>query len=205
MNSKIHITILCAIIIVSLFSCAKNPFSTRGTVDPYGSAGTWDTPQSPEVTLNNLLFAYNELIISNYQLCFSDSFSFSSPEDSIDAVNDGRGHLFAEWNKTVEINTTADIFSTVSADDSLDMYLSLLASGEYPDLVDDTTAVMFRTYSLILINSSQTGVDTTTAVGLATFHLRQEFLNWWTITWWEDIPAVAGQTDWGDIKAEYRR
>ena len=205
MISGYRIPAICATAVLILVACAKNPFSTRDTENPYGSAGTWDTPQSPDVTLRNLLYAYNELIISNYQLCFSDSFSFSSPEDSIDAENDGRGHQFTDWSKVVEINTTADIFSSVSVDDSLDMYLSLAPTGEYPDLVEDTTAVMYRSYSLILIKSTQAGEDTTMAEGLATFHLRQEFLNWWTITWWGDVPAVSGQTDWGDIKAEYRR
>ena len=196
---------MLAATLVTLFSCAKDPFSTRDTENPYGSAGTWETPQSPEVAVRNLLFAYNELIISNYQLCFSDSFSFSSPEDSIDAVNDGRGDLFADWDKSVEINTAADIFSTVSSDDSLDMFLSLSVSSEYPDLVEDSTATLYRTYSLILIGSSGAVQDTTNAEGLASFRLRQELLNWWTITWWGDIPAVSGETDWGDIKAEYRR
>lgn len=204
MKGKHGISIVFAAAL-ALFSCAKDPFSTRDTENPYGSAGTWDTPQSPEVAIRNLLYSYNELIISNYQLCFSDSFSFSSPEDSIDAVNNGRGDLFADWDKTVEINTTADIFATVSTDDSLDMYLSLLTSIDYPDLVEDTSAVMYRTYSLTLIKTTGGATDTTTAEGLATFHLRQELLNWWTIVWWGDIPAVSGQTDWGDIKAEYRR
>jgi hypothetical protein len=183
-------------------ACAKNPFSTRGTEDPYGSAGTWETPQTPAVAVQNLLYAYNEMVISNYELCFSDSFLFSSPEDSIDAVNDGRGDLFAGWNKQVEVGVANNIFSTYSASDSLDLLLTLIPAEDYVDIIGDTTAVLYRNYSLILLSAVS---DTITAEGLATFHLCQEQLNWWTIYLWQDIPAVSGETDWGDIKAEYRR
>lgn len=186
-------------------ACAKNPFSTRGTEDPYGSAGTWETPQSPAVALQNLLFAYNEMVISNYQLCFSDSFLFSSPEDSIDAVNDGRGDLFADWDKQVEVGVANNIFSTFSATDTLDLFLTLTSAEDYIDIIGDTSAVLYRSYSLVLITAVGDSADTVTAGGLATFHLYQEQLNWWTIYLWEDIPAVSGETDWGDIKAEYRR
>lgn len=194
-----------SLISVLLVSCAKNPFSTRDTETPYGSAGTWETPQSPDVTLRNLLFAYNEMIISNYQLCFSDSFSFSSPEDSIDAVNNGNTELFGNWNKSVEVATAGNLFSIYAAADSLDLYLTLTTADEYADVIEDTTAIMYRTYSLILIETGTDTADTTIAEGLATFHLDQEQLNWWTVTWWGDIPGTSGGTDWGDIKAEFRR
>jgi hypothetical protein len=201
MIAKILLTVAALLVV----SCAKNPFSTRGTEDPYGSAGTWETPQTPETALRNFLFAYNERIISNYQLCLADSFSFSSPEDSIDAVNDGRDDLFENWNKQVEIGVTENIFSTVSSADSLEMYLSLAPSMEYVDIVEDTSAVLYRSYNLTMIASDSVAADTVSAAGLATFHLFQEQLNWWSIYLWEDLPAVSGETDWGDIKAEYRR
>ncbi len=204
MNRRyLKLGVICLFIL--LVSCTKNPFSTRGTQDPYGSAGTWDTPQSPGVTLQNLLFAYNEMVISNYQLCFSDSFLFSSPEDSIDAVNDGRGDLFADWDKQAEVSVANNIFSTYSAADTLDLFLILTFAEDYVDIIEDTTAVLYRHYNLILITTTDDRADTVTAEGLATFQLYQEQLNWWTIYHWEDIPAVSGETDWGDIKAEYRR
>lgn len=197
--------IVTAASLVAPASCSKDPFSTRGTQEPYGSTGTWETPQSPEVTVRNLLYAYNEMIISNYQLCFSDSFVFSSPEDSIDAVNDGRGDLFIDWNKSAEVNVANNLFNTFSSSDSLQLFLTLAPDNNYPDLVEDTLATMYRSYSLALITVAADSSDTLVAEGLATFHLRQEQLNWWTITLWEDRPLSPGLTDWGDIKAEYRR
>jgi len=196
--------LLLFLCVVSLFTgCFKNPISTRDTEDPYGSSGTWETPQSPEVTVNNLLYAYNEMIISNYQLCFSDSFIYSSPEDSIDAVNDGRGDLFAGWNRSVEVSVTNNIFSTYSNDTLSNLILTLSPSEEYSDQVEDSTAVLHRIYNLVIFASNEDTSFTTTYSGRAVFHLWEEQLNWWTIYFWEDVPAETGD-DWGDFKALFR-
>jgi hypothetical protein len=190
-------------VLIVFAGCVKDPFSTRQTENPYGSSGTWETPQSPEVTVRNLLYAYNEKIISNYQLCFSDSFMFSSPEDSIDAVNDGRADLFADWNYSVEIAVTNNIFLSYTSEDSADFFLTLAMTENYNDIIDDTLAVLYRDYNLILITGN-IPADTAYFTGLATFHLFQEQLNWWTINYWADLPDVSGEDDWGDFKAMYR-
>jgi len=195
------LSILAAIVLLA--GCFKNPLSTRDTEDPYGSSGTWETPQSPEVTINNLLFAYNEMIISNYQLCFSDSFSYSSPEDSIDAVNDGRGDLFTGWDKSVEISVTNNIFSTYANSDSLNLILTLTPAEDYIDQVEDSTAILHRYYNLAIITSNEDTSFTTSYMGRSVFHLREEQLNWWTIYLWEDIPADS-RDDWGDFKGLFR-
>lgn len=187
-------------LIALLGGCFKDPISTRDAQDPYGASGTWETPQSPEVAINNLLYAYNEMIISNYQLCFSDSFRYSSPEDSIDAVNDGRGELFANWNRSVEISVTNNIFSTYSNDTTSNLFLILDVSNEYSDQIEDSTAILHRDYDLVVITSN---VDTTIYSGRAVFHLSEEQLNWWTIYLWEDVPPDTGD-DWGDFKALFR-
>jgi len=188
---------------VLMLACAKNPFSTRDTQPPLGSGGTWETPHSPEVAVRNLLFAYNEMVISNYQLCFSEAFVFSAPEDSIDAVNNGRPDLFADWDKMTEIGTATNIFSTFSSTDSLSLLLTLSFSS--PDLVEDSIAILYRNYTLRILSGHGGEVDTLIAGGQATFHLAQEQLNWWTIGWWEDKPIQAGLYDWADFKAGYRR
>ena len=194
-----------AIICLIFAGCIKNPFSTRDTEDPYGASGTWETPQSPEAALRNLLYAYNEMIMSNYELCFSDSFVFSSPEDSIDAVNSGREELFIFWNKPTEIAVTSNIFNNFTQTDSLSLFLSLSHPAAYSDLVEDTMAIMYRNYVVAIITSTAMSSDTVLAEGLATFHLRPEQLNWWTIYFWDDLPKNSGFYDWGDFKAEYRR
>jgi hypothetical protein len=185
--------------------CAKNPFSTRTSEPPLGAGGTWETPQSPEVTIRNLLFAYNEKVISNYELCLSDSFVFSAPEDSIDAINSGRGDLFADWDQSVEIASATIIFRNFTGSDTLSLFLTLGQSPEHVDIIEDSTAVLYRNYNLLIVKVSAGVPDSAAASGLATFHLTQEQLNWWTIRWWEDLPAGTNAYSWGDFKAEYRR
>ncbi|OGC91070.1 MAG: hypothetical protein A2W25_14020 [candidate division Zixibacteria bacterium RBG_16_53_22] len=203
MSGSVKSIVIAAAVSVLFSACAKNPFSTRDTQPPLGAGGTWETPHSPEVAVRNLLFSYNEMVISNYQLCFSELFVFSAPEDSIDAVNDGRPDLFAGWDKTAEIGTATNIFSTFSSTDSLSLLLTL--SPATPDLVEDSTAILYRNYTLRILSGHGGEVDTLIALGQATFHLAQEQLNWWTIGWWEDKPIQAGLYDWADFKAAYRR
>jgi hypothetical protein len=143
------------------------------------------------------------MVISNYQLCLSDSFIFSAPEDSIDAANGGRPDLFADWNKAAEVGTATNIFATFAGADSLSLFLILTPST--PDLIEDSTAILYRNYTLHITSVHDGIVDTLTARGTATYHLTQEHLNWWTIRWWGDKPLRAGTFDWGDFKAEYRR
>ncbi len=189
---------------LSFWGCAKNPFSTRGSEPPLGSSGTWETPAKPEMALQNLLFAYNERVISNYESCFSDSFLFSSPEDSIDAVNNGRPDLFAGWDKQIEIASATNIFRTFTGSDTMSLYLTLLPSHDNPDLVEESLAILYRNYTVTIVQIHAGVPDTARAEGLATFHLWQEGLNWWMIRWWEDLPTPPGAYDWGDFKAEYR-
>jgi hypothetical protein len=190
--------------ILFLLGCAKSPFSTRDTEPPLGSGGTWETPHSPELVITNLFNSYNERIISNYQLCLSDSFVFSSPEDSIDAVNNGRPDLFIEWGKQTEVSATTNIFTTFSSSDTMKLFLFLFPASDHNDLLEDSLAVIYRNYSVLVVMTHAGVPDTITASGLATFHLYQEALNWWTIRWWEDLPAHSGTLDWADFKAEYR-
>jgi hypothetical protein len=192
-------------ILLAILGCAKNPFSTRPSEPPLGAGGTWDTPQSPDVAVRNLLFSYNEKVISNYELCLSDSFLFSAPEDSIDAINDGRGDLFADWGRAVDVASATIIFRNYSGSDTLNLFLTMGLSPENSDVLEDSTATLYRNYNLLIVKVNAGTPDSITASGLATFHLNQEQLNWWTIRWWEDLPSGTGNYSWGDFKAEYRR
>ena len=189
--------------LVLFAGCFKSPVSTRDTENPYGSTGTWETPQSPEVAVTNLGYAYNELIVANYQLCFSDSFRYSSPEDSIDAVNNGRPDLFVDWDKSVEVSVANNIFSTFANDTLTTYILNMSQAQNYSDQVEDSTAILYRSYDLIIYTTNEDTTFSETYSGVAVFHLREEQLNWWTINLWEDIPAATGD-DWGDFKGQYR-
>jgi len=196
--------LLTLVFVVLFLGCAKSPFRTRNSPEPISGGGTWTPPSKPEIVLENLLHSYNEKIIENFNLCLSDTFVFSAPEDSIEAVNNNREWLFTNWNLSVEKRVTSNIFKTFSEKkDSLDLTLFMdfgsMVKGEWTD----TTAVLSINYRLSIYQFKPTEqVDT--AEGVATFYLKETGLSWWSIYFWSDVPKVSGRDDWGDFKAEYR-
>jgi hypothetical protein len=190
-----------------LFFCSqgcKNPFKTRKSPPPVITEGTWDTPFSPEIVIQNILHAYNEKVIGNFILCLSDSFRFSAPEDSIKAVQNNREELFANWDKSTEVSVTTSIFTTFRENaDSISYTLLFYPDPSRPDDISDTLAILSRSYDLSI--STSIPPETTLVKGTATFHMRQTSLNWWSIYLWNDIPEVSGGYDWGDFKAEFRQ
>jgi hypothetical protein len=190
---------------VCMWGC-KNPFKTRSSPPPVSAEGTWETPALPQIVIGNLLYAYNEKVIGNFIQCLADSFRFSAPEDSIDATNEGRYDLFAQWDRSVEISVTTGIFNTSrQSPDSFDYVLWFRSNPGLPDQVEDTLAVLSRDYELLIFHFKSDPAETTSAKGTATFHMRQTSLNWWSIYFWSDIAAQASETDWADFKAGFRQ
>lgn len=186
-------------------SGCKNPFKTRNSPEPKSTEGTWETPEHPTTVIQNLLHSYNEKIIGNFILCLYDSFSFSAPEDSIDAFNEGRDDLFARWDRSVEISVTTSIFNTSRQNpDLFDYVLRFRLNPGLPDEVEDTVAVLSRDYELLIFDFKAAPQETT-ARGTATFHMKQTSLNWWSVYFWIDVPAEVGGTDWADFKAQFRQ
>jgi hypothetical protein len=203
LGRKILFLLLWSLVFCFYWSGCKNPFKTRKSPPPIITEGTWDTPYRPEIVIQNLLHSYNEKIIGNFILCLDDSFRFSAPEDSIDAFNRGRPELFANWDKSTEVNVANSIFTTFRQNVDSISYVLSFALTSVPDDVGDTVAVLLRNYELSI--SKSTLPEITLAKGTATFYMRQTSLNWWSIYFWSDIPDVSGGYDWGDFKAEFRQ
>lgn len=197
----LHIFIILFIGIF-LLEC-KNPFKTRKSPPPKGQVGTWSTPSKPEIVLENLMHSYNEKIIENFNLCLSDSFVFSAPEDSIEAANINQDYLFADWNQNMEKRVTANIFNIFkqypdSIDFSLYLNFETISKGEQTD----STEVLFIDY-ILSIWRFKPEEEMIKATGIATFHLKETGLNWWSIYFWEDHPKTSDVSDWADFKIEY--
>jgi hypothetical protein len=192
------------LLIMLLFAgCLKNPLSTRDAQVPAGTTGTWETPSTPEVVISNLMFAYIEKNIQNYQLCLAENFYYSAYEDSIEAEAQGNGYLFHDWSKEVEVSVTENIFSAFSVTGRhLDLILS--SSNDYPDSLGDTLAVLYRNYILRSIIADSLGMDTVRFEGVAAFHLSQSLFSLWSICLWEEMITAQTGYDWGDFKAEFR-
>lgn len=194
-----------AISLLCLLGC-KDPFRTRESPPPATETeGTWKTPSEPDDVIENLLYAYNEMVISNFDRCLCDSFRFSAPEDSVKAVQDNRDELFADWERNVEVSVTANMFTVFRQNtDSVSLVLLFEPVPPLPDDISDTSAVLLRDYELHVFDMKAVPAETTLAKGTATFHLQQTSLSWWCICFWGDIPEVAGGYDWGDFKAQFK-
>jgi hypothetical protein len=204
-----HSFIFIMILIMMLSLCCsgfKNPFRTRKSPTPIISEGTWETPSQPEVVIQNLLYAYNERIIGNFNQCLADSFRFSAPEDSLDAVNQGRTDLYTDWDRSVELSVTTRIFDiSRQYPDSISYFLSINSTPSVPDDIGDSLATLSREYELLILSGKTTPPESTLAKGIATFWMRETSLNWWSVYLWKDIPAVANTEDWADFKAQFRQ
>jgi len=199
-----NLQIFSVLFILIILSGCKNPFKTRKSPPPKGQVGTWSTPSKPEIVLENLMHSYNEKIIENFNLCLSDTFVFSAPEDSIEAANINQDYLFADWNQNTEKRVTANIFNIFkqypdSIDFSLYLNFETISKGEQTD----STEVLFIDYKLSIWRFKPKQ-DTIEATGTSTFHLKETGLNWWSIYFWEDRPKSSGGYNWADFKAEYR-
>ncbi len=196
---------LCVLLALTLTLGCKNPFATRQSPPPVGEEGDWNTPSSPLVVTENLLASYNQKIIGNFNLCFSDSFRFSAPQDSIQAQSQGRGWLFENWDVSVEKEAAELLFNTSRQNvDSLDFLLLWEPDPTQSDITGDSTAILYRNYTLYeFVGYPQP--ETTIFRGLAIFYLEEGGLSWWSIYLWEDLPRQIGQPDWAAFKSQFRR
>jgi len=193
------IHLVCCVLVLFLFSGCKNPFRTRSSPPPSGQVGTWSTPSKPEIVLENLMHSYNEKIIENFNLCLSDSFVFSAPEDSIEME-----YLFSDWDKSTEKMVTTNIFNVSKQHpDSVDFILSFDFDNIQRGETTDSTEVLSVSYTLSIFRYKPKE-ELIKAEGISTFHLKDSGLNWWSIYFWEDLPKSSGGYSWADFKGEYR-
>jgi hypothetical protein len=187
---------------VILFSC-KNPFKIRNSPAPSGPRGTFNPPTSPETVIQNLYYAYTEKIIDNYIICFSDSFIFSAPEDSLEAISQNRPELFWNWNLSVERNVTNALFNLYTSG-SKRLVILLSKNPDQPDVSGDSSAVLYRNYTIYFYDVSLGEPLIGTAQGNSTFYLKESSYDLWNIYFWEDRPLLTGGLDWADLKAQFR-
>lgn len=185
-------SVISAILIVLFFNflACKDPFRTRR---PQGSGvqeGHWEFPATPEITIKNLYWAYNEKIISNYITCFADNFRFS-PSSADSALYPDR---FANWDLEIEIEVTRAIF----ARDTL--ILMLTYDQAHHDIISDTLAALYRHYTVVAVPSASAPSESP-ATGVAVFYLVRAQTGRWLIYLWKDEPE---RGSWGLLKQEFR-
>jgi len=193
-----------AVLGLAIAGC-KNPFTHRSSEPPTGLSGTWEVPSMPRVVISNLLFAYSERNINNFRRCLSDSFFFSAYEDSIEAEQNGQGWIYQNWDVDVEAAVTRRMFQNYpSGSDSASMNLVIDLSYNPIDQENDSTAVLVRAYSLMIVHYGALATDTVMAVGEATFAMSRSSLEGWSIDIWSDRADLDFDFDWAKFKALFR-
>lgn len=189
-------TLLLILAMLLIASCAKNPFSARDSEEPSEAAGTFVPPTSPEIVLENLRLAYEEMVIGNYIECLDSSFTFV-----FDFIE---GSLIdTSWDQTVEINLTENLFADFRAREanrkiSVDFFLQ----AEQQDVLLDSAAMMIRSYLVTVQDSSGAVVET--YEGVAQFDLVEAAFNFWSLARWEDLHQATDTPSWADLKNSYR-
>ncbi len=189
-------TFLLLLSLMLLFSCAKNPFSTRDSEDPTGRVGTFIPPTAPQIVLENLRFSYNELVIGNFTQCLDSNFTFR-----FDFLQTLPGDT--SWNYVQEVNLTTKLFNEFSAEKVLrKISIEFTLQQEQPDLVLDTTAALIRSYVLTITDTL--GTVQQNFQGIARFDLVESAFNFWSLRRWEDLHLDLDISSWAEFKNAYR-
>lgn len=179
-----------------LVSCAKNPFSSRDSDTPVSAAGTFIPPTSPEIVLENLRLAYNELVISNFIQSIDSNFVFRF--DFIEGAT-----LDTTWDFAQEVNLTENLFSDFRlSEGELTISVEMTPQFGQEDIVLDTMAIMIRSYVITVSDTLQK--ETEVYEGVSQFELIESSFNYWTLLVWEDLHVDTRTKSWADLKSKYR-
>ena len=186
------------IILTALFvaSCAKNPFSTRDSEPPTAAAGTFITPTTPQIVLENLRLCYFELVIGNFVQSLDSEFVFKY--DFLPGAQADSG-----WGFKQELNLTEKMFNDFSATKSeRSLRVSFVAQPEQPDIILDSAATLVRSYTVVVADSS--GRISSSYQGVARFEMIESTFNFWAIRSWSDLHLDLDTLSWAELKNAYR-
>lgn len=184
------------LIALSVTSCAKNPFSTRDSETPTAAAGTFITPTTPQIVLENLRFCYSELVIGNFAQSLDSDFVFTY--DFLQGAQADSG-----WGFKEELNLTEKMFNDFSATKSeRSLRVTFVAQPEQPDVVLDSTATLVRSYTVIVADSS--GQTSISYEGIVRFEMIESTFNFWAIRGWSDLHLNLDSRSWAELKNAYR-
>jgi hypothetical protein len=189
---------LIFIILIAQFvtSCAKNPFSTRDSEPPTAKAGTFITPTTPQIVLENLRLCYSELVIDNFAQSLDSDFVFTY--DFLQGAQADSG-----WGFKQELNLTEKMFNDFSATKSeRSLRVTFVAQPEQPDIILDSTATLVRSYTVIVADSS--GQISSSYRGVVRFEMIESAFNFWAIRSWSDLHLDFDTPSWAELKNAYR-
>jgi hypothetical protein len=190
---SVVLIILMALLVAS---CAKNPFSTRESEPPTAKAGTFVTPTTPQIVLENLRFCYSELVIGNFVQSLDSNFVFKF--DFLSGAQTDSG-----WDLRQEVNLTEKMFNDFNATKGKQSpRVIFIAQPDQPDIILDSTATLVRSYTVIVADSS--GVLLSSYGGIVRFEMIESAFNFWAIRSWSDLHLNLVTHSWAELKNAYR-
>jgi hypothetical protein len=188
------VMVLCASLISGIAGCAKDPFSLRDPEPPSGEGGTYDTPVDPLLVASNLRFAMIEQNSANYDRTYAEMMEFSFDFLLVDRPGIGN-----TWGSADESRIVRNLFDGA---DSVAVTWTETA-GQPDQFPDDSTAVLYRTYTIAVVTTDDGEAVTNTYEGDLVFHMARNTLDLWWIVRWEDRHLGEDQPAWCDLKSRY--
>jgi hypothetical protein len=184
-----------AFLSIILFVGCSNPFSSRDSAPPTEDVGTYITPTEASYVLLNIVSAYNERIIFNYEQSLTEDFRFVYERLPSGSESD------TVWDRSTELAITDRIFSSFNSRSDL---LRLELTQNFPSNIEDTIATLYREYELTVIHGPDTDVpDTIIYTGTAEFEVVQTRGSLWALREWYDRPGEFAELSWAAFKYQY--
>jgi len=193
MNGYGHKIGFALLLCLLLLGCAKDPFSVRGAEKPKDEGGTYVTPVDPLIVADNLRFAMIERNIGHYVQIYADSMSYIFDFLLVDRPDPVSG-----WGATEESRIARNLFETADS-----ITLTWTQTTDRVDRFEDSTAVLYRTYTLTTFTPDADSLASEEFSGEMILHLARNSLDLWWIVRWEDVHANASQLSWADLKSRY--
>lgn len=195
-SEKTYFITKCIIAIMLFTSCSL--FETRDSESPdSGNTGVFMQPDRPEVVLDNLVSAVENLNTVNYLRCLRESDFIFNPSGG---AQNASPEIWASWT----IDEERTYFNNLRASTQNTSGHRLSLSNISTELSGTGSRQIFANYSLtVLHNRSNVGVPTLISGRLAlVVEMSEDGL--WAIKEWTDI-SVDNNYSWSDLKASFYR
>ncbi|MDE2771118.1 MAG: hypothetical protein OXI44_08125 [Bacteroidota bacterium] len=177
------------IYIFLLASC--DVFSTRAPAPPVGEAGTWLQPVAPDLVVDNLRAAVEELNATNYRRSIDLEFMFT-PTASAQARDPQRWAIWGQAQENSYFTTVAE-----AAKENTGHFLRL---EDVTTELGDTTYTLEAHYVLLIKHGSRQVADSMQGRLIWTIARNPDGL--WALSWWKD-QSIGSADSWSDLKAEF--
>jgi hypothetical protein len=173
-------------------------FDTRNAEPPdTGNTGVFMQPDRPEVVLDNLISAVENLNTVNYLRCLTEpSFEFIPSSSALNSSPE----IWTNWS----IDAERTYFNNMRAASENTRGHRLSLSNISTELSSSNSRQIFANYSLtILHNRSNVGVPTM-ITGRFALQVEMSEDGLWAITSWTDI-SIDNNYSWSDLRANFYR